>query len=444
MSRLNRKAVQELLTHEGGKATAASPYAELRRSVMCCLLWEDTFYEDGVEIAGRILQLAVAIEPPKVAALALEARDKMKLRHVPLLLCAVLAARRQCGPLVRALVPRVVRRPDEMGELLSIYKKVAAAPGKIPDAIKRGLGDTFPKFSAESLAKWNRDSAAYRLRDVLFICHAKPKDEAQASTWKTLIDDRLPVPDTWEVALSTGQHKKATWERLLSEGRLGDMATIMNLRNMQEAGVDESLLRARLASGLPMCLPFRFITAARMVPQWEPMIEPAMMASVSDLPKLGGHTTLLVDVSGSMQDPLSAKSITSRMDIAAGLAILLAARCENFACFTFSNSLVQVPPRQGFALRDAITNSQAHSGTYLTEAVLKLIPQVRDRFIVLTDEQVHRYEARAVQVRNAYMVNVAPYQRGVSYGTGWTHIDGWSERILDFIVQAETENRAAL
>jgi len=30
---------------------------QLRRSVLACLLWEDQFYEDGVEIAGRILSL---------------------------------------------------------------------------------------------------------------------------------------------------------------------------------------------------------------------------------------------------------------------------------------------------------------------------------------------------------------------------------------------------
>ena len=30
---------------------------QLRRSVLACLLWEDQFYEDGVEIAGRIQSL---------------------------------------------------------------------------------------------------------------------------------------------------------------------------------------------------------------------------------------------------------------------------------------------------------------------------------------------------------------------------------------------------
>ena len=47
-------------THEGAPARSTSPELQLRRSVLACLLWEIQFYEDGVEIAGRIAD-AVAI-----------------------------------------------------------------------------------------------------------------------------------------------------------------------------------------------------------------------------------------------------------------------------------------------------------------------------------------------------------------------------------------------
>jgi len=40
------------------------------------------------------------------------------------------------------------------------------------------------------------------------------------------------------------------------------------------------------------------------------------------------------------------------------------------------------------------------------------------------------------------VVNVAPYQNGVSYGNGWTHIDGWSERIVDYMAAVEAEAAA--
>ncbi len=47
-----------------------SPELQLRRSALACLLWESQFYEDGVEIAGRIAELVPKVAAEKVAALA--------------------------------------------------------------------------------------------------------------------------------------------------------------------------------------------------------------------------------------------------------------------------------------------------------------------------------------------------------------------------------------
>lgn len=58
--------------------------------------------------------------------------------------------------------------------------------------------------------------------------------------------------------------------------------------------------------------------------------------------------------------------------------------------------------------------------------------------IVATDEQSHDGILPA-WTKQAYMINVAPYQSGISYGNGWTHIDGWSERVLDYIAAMEKE-----
>jgi len=57
-------------THEGAPARHISPELQLRRSVLACLLWENQFYEDGVEIAGRIAELVPKVAAETVAALA--------------------------------------------------------------------------------------------------------------------------------------------------------------------------------------------------------------------------------------------------------------------------------------------------------------------------------------------------------------------------------------
>jgi hypothetical protein len=79
------------LTAEGAPAARITPEQELRRSVAACMLFEDGFYESGVSIADRIKALVPKCRPEFVAACAFEARTKMKLRHVPLLLVAVMA-----------------------------------------------------------------------------------------------------------------------------------------------------------------------------------------------------------------------------------------------------------------------------------------------------------------------------------------------------------------
>jgi 60 kDa SS-A/Ro ribonucleoprotein len=414
-------------THEGGPAHSISPALQLRRSVMACLLWENQFYEDGVEIAGRISSLVPKVKPKIVAALAVEARGKMKLRHVALLLVREMARQKEHRPLVAKTLAEVIQRADELAEFVAIYWK----DGKVPLSaqVKKGLAQAFRKFDEYQLAKYDR-TGPIRLRDVLFLCHAKPRDAEQAALWKRLIEGELRTPDTWEVALSSGADKREAWERLLRERKLGALALPRNLRNMKQAGVEESLVVAALDTmDTSRALPFRFIAAARHVPQLEEPIERAMLSSPGGQEKLPGRTVLLVDISGSMTNALSQRSEMLRTDAAYGLAILLREICEKAIVYSFSEKLAEVPSRRGFALRDAIDASQSHGGTYLGKA-LGEIREKYDRIIVITDEQAHD---RVPGPRgNGYVINVASNKNGVGYGA-WNHIDGWSEAVVEYI-----------
>jgi hypothetical protein len=101
--------------------------------------------------------------------------------------------------------------------------------------------------------------------------------------------------------------------------------------------------------------------------------------------------------------------------------------------YSFSDNLVRVPNRSGFALRDAINASQPHNGTYLGKAVSG-IEEKYDRLIVITDEQAH--DTVPSPKARGYVINVASYKNGVGYGK-WVHIDGWSEAIIEYIRAAE-------
>jgi 60 kDa SS-A/Ro ribonucleoprotein len=436
MARLNILKLSHpapLRTHESGPAIAIAPEQALRRSVLACMLWEDEFYEEGVQIADRIRELVPRVAATRVAALAIEAREAMKLRHVPLLLVREMARYASHRGLVAQTLAQIIQRADELSEFLAIYWAEGRTP--LSGQVKKGLAAAFTKFDEYALAKYDR-AGVVRLRDVLFLCHARPNDADQAGVWRRLIEGNLFPPDTWEVALSGGGDKRAHWERLLAERKLGGLALLRNLRNMKDAGVKEDVvIHALSAMKTERVLPFRFLAAARYAPQWEEPIEQAMYKAIAGREKLAGRTVLLVDISGSMDAPLARRSEMLRLDAACGLAVLLREVCDAVEVYSFSDKLVQVPSRRGFALRDAIVSSQPHGGTKLGHALTSL-RTAYDRIIVITDEQSHD----RVPAPNArgYVINVASARNGVGYGA-WTHIDGWSEAVVDYVRSLEVE-----
>jgi len=430
-------ATKPIRTHEGAKAKHITAEQQLRRSVMSCMLWEREFYEEGEDIAARIVRLVSELPAGIVSTIAIEARESQNLRHVPLLICAAMAKHHK-GKIVAQTITNVIRRADELAEFVSIVCKINGrndAKKVLSAQAKKGLAAAFVKFDEYQLAKYNRDGAI-KLRDVLFMSHAKPKNEGQGEVWKRLINGTLQTPDTWEVALSGGADKRATFERLIREENIGYLAILRNLRNMLQSGVDRDLIvqAIRARKGAERVLPFRFVAAARHAMELEPVLDEALIAGIELAPTLPGKTIVLVDVSGSMGERLSSKSDLTRMDAAAALASIV--KCDSLRVFTFSHKLVEVPPRRGMAGIDAVIRSQQHGGTYLGAAMQTINSIPHDRLIVITDEQSHD-SVRDPVAKEAYMINVASNRNGVGYGR-WMHIDGFSESVLSWIHAVES------
>lgn len=437
-------------TAEGAPAARITPEQELNRTVMCCMLWEDSFYESGQSVADRIKALVPQCRTEFVAAVAAHARGVQKLRHAPLLVVREMARHPLHKAVVSKLLCDVIMRPDEITEFLAIYNKDGKE--KLSAQVKKGLAMAFQKFDSYALAKYNRDGA-YKLRDALFLSHAKPTVDQVGTSMNThervyangrglvlrhdglfqdLVNGTLTVPDTWEVALSGGADKRETFLRLMREKKLGALAFLRNLRNMFDSGVDyEAVCNYAQNLNVERVLPFRFISAARAVPTYEQFLEPLMLKCVAGANKLPGKTILLVDTSGSMSDRISAKSDLRRLDAAAALAVLLREVCEHVEVVAFADGVVPVPPRRGFALRDAVCNAPS-GGTDTGRAVAFANAAGYDRLIVITDEQSHTHVPAPLPYKRAYVINVATNKNGVGYDK-WVHIDGWSEACVDFI-----------
>lgn len=478
--RTNKKAtnyrVNESARLAGGYGIyAAKQNAEalLRRAVLACLLWEDLCYEDGKSVVENIKHLVPQVEPNVVAALAIEARTKQKLRHVPLLLACEMARHDEHRKLLGSLLPEIILRADELSEFMALYWSEGKCP--IAKQVKVGLAQAFQRFDAYSLAKHNRD-AVIKLRDVMFLCHAKPKDgvkgydkEARRAKmprpegkghelFEQLTRNELPIPDTWEVSLSTGKNKQATWERLISEGKLGALAFVRNLRNMEEANVNPQVIQRGFETINPRwLLPLNYLAAARVVPRWMRELETLMLRGLAQAPKLSGYTILVVDVSGSMGEAVSSKSELSRLDAGTALTILAAEMCERVAIYaTAGNDAARrhqtalVSPYRGFALAKEIAEmrNKLGGGGIFTRQCLEYIKgqehTIPDRIIVFSDSQDCDHPGSQVPHpfgKRNYIVDVSAHAHGVVYGNIWTsEISGWSEHFLTYIAASEGAN----
>lgn len=424
-----------VFTHNGAKAVVTDPFTGLQRTVLSCLLFEDTFYEDGITAIDRIKELCTQVSCENIMDLACLAAHNYKLRHVPLQLIVEALKHKNKPKDMAFVISGILTRPDMMTDLLALYWK----DGKkcIPYQMNRALKLAFTKWDEYQLAKYNRDDPV-KLRDVLFMCHAKPESEKQAEVWKRLVEGTLKTPDTWETRLSAGEDKKESFEDLLKSGKMGKLAILRNMRNMFDAGISKDLVGTELYRNMKEMLPFQYIAAAREVPQWEDLVDASMIHACSLKPKMDGKTIILVDVSGSMSYPISSKSKMTRMDAACGLAILLRECCPDSWVYTFSDGFKPVPPRRGMALRDAIIRSQNHSNTYLGNALQHIYhsDEKYDRLVVITDEQSNDAIPRMAMGKN-YILNIAPYQNGVGSKDEWFTINGFSEASIDFIRELE-------
>ena len=152
MSSINRAVRVPAFNSVGTQVPKINAERQLKRITLAAMLWEKQFYLDGKSHAELVKELVAKIAPEKVANLALEARTKFKLRHIPLLLVRELARN---GKLQATALTSVIQRPDEMSEFLSIYWQEGKTA--VSNQVKKGLAACFNKFSEYQLAKWNKN-----------------------------------------------------------------------------------------------------------------------------------------------------------------------------------------------------------------------------------------------------------------------------------------------
>lgn len=406
MSKINlRKATRAILVSDerlaggyGMKAAKETNMQLLRRATLANLLWEDIAYMDGKCVSDEMARLIPLCSPEEVYNLAIEAREKQKLRHTPLFIAVEMCKHDGHRAHVGQLLPKIITRPDMLTDFLALYWKDGRKT--VCHQARKGLADSFHHFDEYQFAKYDRE-AAVKIRDVMFVAHPRARNEQEQVLFKKIANRELATPDTWEVALSDGQDKKDTWERLVSECKLGSLAILRNIANMMKAGVEKTTICQAIRSARStMLLPLDFYKAAKMNPEFSRDIEEAMVTTYNRLPKLPGKTLFIVDASGSMGCPISAKSNFTRMEVAGEMALLASYQCEDFELVVTAgddtsrqhcSKWIQYPDK-GFNLIKRIPESHVGDGGIFTRQCLEWCRTTFkrkdfDRIIVFSDSQ---------------------------------------------------------
>lgn len=430
-----RTTGQRSHTYEGFPGYERDGKSELFLLAVSNMVGESTFYEAKGERDDRFKALVhqcAQEDAAWTAAFIPYLRDTMQMRSASTVAAAHYV--HAGAPNGRKVVDAALKRADEPAEILAFYAQEYGRA--FPQPLKRGVADAVKRLYNERAAlKYDGTSRAWRMGDVIDIVHPKPAADWQSDLYRWLLDVRhhpgegeiagsleairahvalqnIPVekrrgaldPDTlaragmtWE-ALSgwlQGPMDAQAWEAVIPS--MGYMALLRNLRNFEQAKVSDLVLgqvAAKLSDPEQVArsrqFPLRFLSAFKSIEterfSWP--LQQALEHSVTNIPALKGRTLVLIDVSGSMRDPLSARSDLQRWEAAALFGIALSKRCADATTIAYQSQAWAIRTDQS-TLRTVEQLRQMVGGGTQTMQTLQAAYAGHDRVVILTDEQAH-------------------------------------------------------
>lgn len=454
MSRFNTKNPPSRTTNlAGGKAFSMSPEMELVHAVLTTFL-EDKYYESGANRISRIQALIKNNKPEFVAKLAVIARNEFHLRSVSHLLLGELSKVHKGDDLVKRAIVASAIRVDDLTEIASYLE------GKLPKQVKRGVRNALLKFNRYQLAKYKGQGKGISLVDLFNLTHPKVQhaNEEQKQAWADLIKGELKSFDTWETEISnaSAEEKKAKWEALIQDNKLGYMALLRNLNNLIKNDVSEDVIDKAVAKltnpeevAKSKQLPFRFVTAYDNVQgnrKLTDAISIAMDHAVVNTPELSGKTLIGIDSSGSMSyGPIKKASI---------FGATLAKANASADVILYDTGIKELSISGRTPVIDIAKNIERSAMGGGTETALVFAYAMKknykyDRIIIISDNESWRefhYKSSVQEAYNQYRTKADPFVYAIDiqgYGTKDItsprvfHICGWSNRLLDFIGKVE-------
>lgn len=430
-------------------------------------------------------------DPIFVLKMAAFAREQLGLRAVPTALLIEYANRQSGGcENTRSYVPHIIKRVDEITECLAqqfqrntLYPRTT---NRCPNLIRRGLAECFNRFDEYQFAKYTarRDVT---VRDALFFCRPKPKDAEQARIFDRIATNTLTVPQTAETVLSEHGNSTESWNAILPS--IGFIALLKYVRTIIEHDADLSMVVSRLENPPSFVFPHQYYAAITALDQYKDRpdtsdmrranaarvirsLERGLHALVSRIPTFRGRTLIVVDVSGSMNAPVSGKSAMTCRDVATLFGAMANGICENATVVAFASEFAVVPLSSDDIVANITTieNVRSLGGGTRADKVFSWLNTTQDhydRIILISDMQCYtntepsflfgEREKPIADLLKTYRFTVNPNVILHSidlcgYGTvqfpentpNVSFIGGWNDSVFKFMQMFEESGDAAI
>lgn len=468
----------------GGKAFKPNnPKLALYKLTVNNLL-EDTYYESDEEsfnkVTGAFEEVAKS-DPKFPLKLAHYSREEMYLRDISQLLLVLSANNSNTKPFVEKYAPKIISRADELCTVIST--QLNFFDKSIPNPLKRGVAKACFNFDRYQYAKYFNTNRKIDFRDVFNLVHPNPQSELAQSKdvdyeeiFESIIKgglsdypgvESLNPPKTWEVTLSQMGNTAEAWREV--KDNMGLFALIRNARNMREAGLDGKEIFGQVDREWiknSKLYPFRFYQSYKALKEERLLdnytanfLEEAVEASLESIPEYLNDSLIAVDLSGSMDTAISAKSNLSPKEIATLFGAITAKKGGEVWGFADRAKPAKLDPHLNpvLTLQQQIMSMNVGSSTNGYKVLEANQNKDFDRVIFFTDMQLWDSTGwnsdRALKSvwdkfdntnkTSLYMIDLANYgslQTPEGYQNVY-NINGWNDKVLDFIKYAEEPNQ---
>lgn len=465
MSKFNDKATGTKTENlAGGAAYAESPALELV-SLLLTSFVSDKFYESSNDQLKRLQSLVYQSDKKFAAKAAIYARNEFGMRSITHALIGEITKNVKGEEWVKNAVNKVVRRADDMTEIL------AYVGNPVPNSLKKGLAEAVHKFDRYQLAKYRGEGKTVKMVDLFNIVHPKPRTKEEYVLFGDLMAGNLKNTQTTEAKMTQVGQKAETeedkaemkanvWAEQLNSGKMPYFNLLRNLRNISEQApemVDKAceLLVDEKSIKNSLVLPFRFQTAIHEVSDRKVIsaLNQAMEISLANVPKFDGKTLVVLDTSGSMSGNYGTTSNGAAPVEIGGLfgAALYKTNDADFMTFHGVARYENLNPDDTLA---TITKSiSCPGGSTNFNAPFELADKKYDRIIILSDMQGWVGYNSPVSAFNAYKKRTGANPHIYSFdlrGYGTLEfpenqvycIAGFSEKVFDIMKLLEEDRNA--